>query len=288
MHVVNTQRDTAMEGAYKPVRALERGLALLAELGRRGRAVPSELARACGIDRTTTYRLLATLARQDLVLRSPSDESWSLAPGVRRLSEGLRDNDEISTVGAQEMVRLLPLGRWPSDFGTFEGGGVLIRESTHRYSPFSIHRAMVGRYRPLTRSAMGRAILAAAGTEERETMLEIAARSDAVDAADAADRRLVARLVAETQARGYGASIGGSEVAISAIALPVHAPSRAMGQRRVMGAVNIIFFRSAMTIEEAAARHLEALQACVETIERRFTEAAEPASAAVGTDDGAA
>ncbi|WP_334174857.1 IclR family transcriptional regulator C-terminal domain-containing protein [Pseudoxanthobacter sp.] len=255
-----------MEGIYKPVRALERGIAVLTALNRLGRARPSDLAAACEIDRTTTYRLLATLARLDLVARSPSDETWSLAPGVRALSEGLTEGDEISHIVAQELIRLLPQVRWPSDFGSFEGGSIVIRETTHRFSPFSVHRAMVGRYRPLTRSAMGRAILAAAADDERETMLAIAVSGNAADAADAADRRLVQRLVGEVRARGYAASVGGSEASISAIALPV------MGRGRVMGAINIIFFRSAMTPEEAAGRHLDALRACVADIERRFAE----------------
>ncbi len=255
-----------MDGIYKPVRALERGIAVLTALNRLGRARPADLAVACEIDRTTTYRLLATLARLDLVTRSPSDETWSLAPGVRTLSEGLTESDEISHIVAQELIRLLPLVRWPSDFGSFEGGSVVIRETTHRFSPFSVHRAMVGRYRPLTRSAMGRAILAAAADDERETMLDIAAATGAIDAADASDRRLVGRIVADVRTKGYASSVGGSEASISAIALPV------MGRGRVMGAINIIFFRSAMTPEEAAGRHLGALRACVADIERRFDE----------------
>ena len=50
------------------------------------------------------------------------------------------------------MFSLLDQVSWPSDFGVFELGSVLIRESSHPFSPFSVHRSLV-------RSALGKAIL---------------------------------------------------------------------------------------------------------------------------------
>lgn len=265
-----------MDRTYPRVRALERGIALLTELNMRGRARPSELAAACGIDRTTTYRILSTLADLGLVAKSQSDECWTLAAGVRRLSEGFTESDELIITVAQEIARMLPEVRWPSDYGTFHRGRVVIRETTHHFSPFSVHRAMVGRYRPLVRSAMGRAILAAASAEERRAMLEIAVHEEVPDAAEAADLRGVERIVADVRARGYAWSVGGSEASISAIALPVRSGER------VMGALNIVFFRSAMSVEEAAERHLSHLQACVAAIEARCGALPPPVPAAEG------
>lgn len=255
-----------MVQTYSKVRALERGILILTELNIRGAARPADLAAACGIDRTTAYRMLATLADLGLVTKSQSDDSWTLAAGVRRLSEGFTETDELITIVAQEIGAMLAKIRWPSDFGCFHRGRMLIRETTHHFSPFSVHRAMVGRYRPLVRSAMGRAILAAASMEERRAMLEITIREDAPDAADAADTRSVELMVADTQKRGYAWSVGGSEPSISAIALPVRAGAK------VMGALNIVFFRKAMSVEEAASRHLDALRACVASIEQRYTK----------------
>lgn len=255
-----------MERTYPKVRALERGIVILTELNIRGSARPADLAIACGVDRTTIYRMLATLADLGLVTRSQSDDSWTLAAGVRRLSEGFTETDELITIVAQEIAEMLTKVRWPSDFGCFHRGRVLIRETTHHFSPFSVHRAMVGRYRPLVRSAMGRAILAAVSAEERQAMLEIAIREGTSDAADAGDQRSVEMQVADTNRRGYAWSVGGSEPSISAIALPVRVGAK------VMGALNIVFFRKAMTVEEAASRYLSALRACVAAIEKRYAK----------------
>lgn len=54
-------------GCYRQVHALSKGLLVLAELNRLGRAKPSEIAR---IDRTTVYRLLNTLAYEGMVVRT--------------------------------------------------------------------------------------------------------------------------------------------------------------------------------------------------------------------------
>lgn len=252
---------------YKPVRALEKGLDLLVELNRRGRAKPAELARETGIDRTTVYRLLETLIIRGLVEKSPSDDCYTLRAGVRQLSEGFTASDATARLVAPELGRLLPKVLWPSDFAAFERGWMVIRETTHRYSPFSVHRAMVGRMRPFLRSAVGRAVLAAAEPGERQTMVEIALKAYAV-APNEATPAAIEALVSDVQARGYAASVGGSESHISAIALPVTGP---LG---VVGAINIVFFRSALTPELAAERYLPALTETVRAVEERLAREA--------------
>ncbi|MGE4481942.1 IclR family transcriptional regulator domain-containing protein [Acidocella sp.] len=248
-----------MERTYKSVRALERGLDLLMELNLRGRAKPGELANATGLDRTTVYRMLETLAGKGLVARSPSEDKYYLLRDVRRLSDGFIETDEILHIAARELGRMLPDVLWPSDFATFDRGTMVIQETTHRFSRLSVHRGMVGRRRPLFSSAMGRAYLAGATAPERELTLDLA---------EAALRRPVPRrfepLLEDFAQRGYAWSIAGSEPHISAIAVPVR------GRGRILGAVNIVFFRRAATPEQIAAKHLNSLQACADAISQQI------------------
>jgi IclR family mhp operon transcriptional activator len=253
-------------GPYPKVRALERGLAILIELNMRGRARAADLAEASGVDRSTTYRMLSTMADLDLVMRSEVDGAWTLGAGVRRLSDGFTDSDALLSAVAREIVRMLPEVRWPSSFGSFHRGRVIIRETTHHLSNFTVHRAMVGRYRPLTRSSIGQAILSYATDDERAAMLEVAIREGAPDAAEAADKKAIRRMVTATRERGYSASTGGVEQSISAIAVPVRYDGR------VLGAVSVAFFRKVMTVEDAAERHLPRLRSCVEAIEATYAE----------------
>ena len=124
-----------MERIYKPVRALERGLDLLLALNRLGRARPGVLARATGIDRTTTYRMLETLDAKGMVIRSETDDSYILSSGVKRLSDGFTVNDRLLRVVAPELGKLLAKVQWPSDFATFSQGSMVIEETTHPFSP---------------------------------------------------------------------------------------------------------------------------------------------------------
>lgn len=252
---------------YRPINALQRGLVVLEALNMVGRARPSELARATGIDRTTVYRILATLQQQGMVAASESDGAYMLTSRVRRLSDGFTDQDAVIRVVAPALGRLLPDVLWPSDYATFVDGRMVIQETSHRYSAFSIHRRMVGRVRPVLESALGRAVLAASSPGARATLLEVVRAHNPEEAEAASRPKLIRRLVEDFAKLGYAWSIGGTETRMSAIALPV------IAGERVFGAVNIVFFRSALTVDEAARRYLPALRRTVTDIADHVTDA---------------
>ncbi len=167
------------------------------------------------------------------------------------------------------MFKLLREVSWPSDFAVLERGSMYIHESTHSFSPFSIHRSMVGRWRSLVRSSLGIAALSIASPVQRHQMLEITASLAPEDAALARDRNYIRDLVARTREDGYASSVGQSEQGISAIAAPIRARSP------LIGSINIVFFSSAMTPATAAKRYLSSLKATAEEIERRWQRAPE-------------
>jgi IclR family mhp operon transcriptional activator len=249
-----------MGETYKPVRALDRGLDLLLALNEHGRARPAELAAAAGLDRTTTYRMLQTLVRRGLVARSPAEDSFFLLRDVQRLSAGYVESDQLLQLAARELGAMLPKVKWPSDFSGFRRGEMVIQETTHRFSAYSVHRAMVGKGRPLLTSAVGRAVLAVATPEEQDMMLDLAERL-----CGQPRPKNLAALMDDFLTRGYAWSVGAVEAHISAIALPV-----CRGDQ-ILGAVNIVFFRRASTPEQIAAKHLSHLHACVAAIESGLT-----------------
>jgi len=249
---------------HRSVRSLSRGLALIRELNVGGPSSVQHLSGRTGLNRTTCYRLLQTLQADGYVAVDTSSALFGLTPRVRMLGEGVSTRDISSQAALPPMFGLLDAISWPSDFAVFELGEMVIRESTHSFSPFSIHRSMVGRGRSLVRSALGHAILAAATPALRRQMLEIAATQVPEDAGLARDRRHIARVVARTRRDGYAWSVAGVEPGISAIALPV------VGAAGVLGALNIVFFSSAMTPQVAASRYLGSLRRAVEEIEKRW------------------
>lgn len=253
--------STADDGAetYRPVRALDRGLRLIEVLAERGWSTPQELAAATEIDRATVYRLLATLVRSGYADRRVDDGRFVLSPKIRELASGVRDDDRLNAIMAPLLETLVARVFWPSDFAMLVSGRLKIVASSHSLTTMTFFRGMVGKERPVVESALGRAILAAMSDEEREHAL--------LAIGGPRDQARIDHIMTETQAMGYAAAVGTTEVDISAIALPV------MASMQVAGAINLVFFRSALTPAQAADRYLDALRDTVRAAERALTKA---------------
>lgn len=247
---------------YKECRALTRGLEVLQSMNVYQSATPSLLAAETGIHRTTVHRLLETLRKSGFVEKSPEDDAYRLTIKSRTLSEGYTDDMIVARVAAPILKTLQEKIVWPSDLSVLNGDVMLIRESTHRFSPFSVHRAMVGRTWPVMASACGRAQLCFRSEAERESLLRLLARSGYEGNEAARNREFVDGLVARVRSRGYAESVGELEENISAIAIPVRVGAR------VAASLSMIFFASAMTPEEAAGRYLGPLYDAAEEIAR--------------------
>ncbi|MCR4160260.1 DNA-binding transcriptional regulator [Kerstersia gyiorum] len=253
---------------YRPVESLRRGLEILRSLNQAagGRASITEISAATGLHRTTVRRMLETLQNEGYVRRNSSDEHYSLNQKVRQLSDGFTDEDWVSEVAGQALGRLLQKAVWPSDLCTLDGDSMVVRETTHRFSPLSFHRAMIRRRLPILFTAAGRAYLSACAAPERDEILHLLQQGSDAQARMARDPQLVAALLQKTREQGFGSNDGDwhEQARMSAIALPVR-----HGQR-VLGCINIIFTKKAMTTREAEQRLLPALRVAVAEIEAQL------------------
>jgi len=256
-------KDASFARRYRNVRALSRGLRLLTELNSHGQSTPRELAEICKIDRTTVYRLLETLMAEGFVTQA-EEGKVGLTIAVRQLSEGFTDIDWISSKVAPELEQLVLDIDWATDFATYHHGTMIIRESTHRLSPYTPFRAMVGKERPLLLSALGRAVFAFSSERKRNKMLNQIIKFRQTDMHQAQDADYVAHLAETTLEQGYASSTGLVDSDTSAIALPVQRSGK------VIGSINIIFFRRVFTPQQAADRYLGKLRATVERIEQNL------------------
>ena len=246
---------------YKEVRALTRGIDIMEALADLGWARIGALSHYTGIDRATLYRLVQTLENRGYVARRKEDGAVSLTSRILGLSDGVRQDDMIVQALTPILTQLTESILWPSDFGTLNGGQMTISASTHKLSPLSIHRNLIGKTRPLLRSALGRAYLSALRPDDREHVLSIVRRLGGDDARDLRRIGNIGALLQDVHNTGFAASVGLVEDNISAIAIPLRRG------RRVVGAVNISFFRSAMTPVQAAQEYLEPLRTAIENCE---------------------
>jgi IclR family transcriptional regulator, mhp operon transcriptional activator len=250
---------------YPPVRGLQRGLYLLHELNRcDGGAGSAELAKRCGLHRTTVRRLLETLRAEGYVRRSDSDDSFRLTLKVRELSEGFQDDQWISALAAPLLGELLQEVVWPTDICTLDVDAMVIRETTHRFSRLSFHRSMVGRRLPLLVTATGRAYLANCPEGERRELLEILGGREDEQGLLARDPEYIDQLLLRTRHNGYGDNFldWDQEQRIAAIALPIR------HGEQLFGCLNLVYIAKAMPIEEAARRYLAAMSRVVDAIEQ--------------------
>ena len=254
---------------YALVRGLTRGLDLLKALNSQegGRSTLAQLAEVTGLHRTTVRRLLETLIAEGYVRRSASDDRYCLALNVRSLAEGFRDEDWVSSIAAPALSELLQTVVWPSDLTTPQGAALIIRESTHRFSPLSFHRAMVGQTIPMLLTAAGRAYFAHCPDEQREQILHVLRAGDSAEASLAADARFVAGIVSRTRELGYGSNDGEwtSQRKVGAIAVPIRPGGLPVA------AVNIVYLNKLLTLKEAERRFLPALQRAAKRIEDQLS-----------------
>lgn len=250
---------------YRHVQGLERGLAVLKALNYAadGKASVRELSECTTLHRTTVRRLLETLLTLGYVRRSASDDSYRLTLCVRDLSDGFTDDEWVAAVAAPVLGRLLKAVLWPSDLTTLDGTEMVIRETTHRFSALSFHRAMVGRRLPLLYTASGRAYLAFCPEKERKELVRHLIAGGGLQAALARDSALLARLLNRVRQCGYATSEGdwGREAHIGAIAVPIER------SKKVLGCLNVVYLKKAMSTEKAAQSYLAALRQAKQEIE---------------------
>ena len=266
---------------YKEVRGLSRGLAVLRALNAMagGLGTVVEVARATGIHRTTVKRLLETLKGEGLLEQRDGGGAYALTFEVRRLAEGYVGSDWVDRIAAPAMRAHLRALSWPSDLATPDGGFMVVRESTHRGSLLSQHRATIGIRIPMLVSAIGRAWLAHCAPAEREaTLAVLRSRHDATGEL-ARDRRRMRTLLAQTRRRGYGINAGEwlSEASVSAVAFPILEGGHAIA------AINLVFVRDALPLREIEARYVPLLRALADEISAGIARGAPAALSAPGS-----
>jgi IclR family mhp operon transcriptional activator len=249
------------------VRALQRGLEILAEVNRSDGIRAGVVARNLGLPRPTVYRLLETLEELGYVARSASDERFRVTLLAHNLGDGF---DIDSGLGHTAGPILVELGRrvvWPVDLVICKEAAMVIQETTHARSPLSIDRAMVGIRLPMLHTAAGRAYLAFCPEPERRMLVTHLRRND-----DERDRSLLhppafRRFVRETVARGYGVRTSSglpiantSATKTASIALPI------LSGGAVLGCLTIIWLANALDFDDAAAQFYGPMKDAAEAI----------------------
>jgi IclR family mhp operon transcriptional activator len=245
----------------RPIRALNRGLEVLAALNNTERAAINTLSAAVRLPRTTTFRILETLRAAGYVERDEYDY-YRPTIKVRTLSDGFDDEALVGHIAKPLLRSLAARLSWPVAVATPAGATMLIRETAQGQTSIPLEPHSTGVRIPLLVSAAGRAYLAHCPAPQRDSLLELLSRSSLPEDRLARNRNEVERLLNETRSQGYGvAHRARREFDETSLALPVRA------KQRILAAVTVRFVASAMPLRSAVEQLIPGMRELAQSIE---------------------
>jgi IclR family mhp operon transcriptional activator len=252
----------------RPIRALMRGLDALTVLNLRDGATVSEVAQEIRLPRTTVYRILETLCNAGFVFRDPSDDRYRLTIMVRALSSGFDDEAWVAQIAKPLIDELCREIVWPISISTLSGTTMMVRETTDHSSPVAIERYPAGFRAPLLTSAGGRVYLAFCAASQRETLIDVLARSTKEEDKPARlPRADLQRTLSDIKAQGYATATRNRRM-VEEISLSVPV----LLNDRVLAALTLRFASSAVPLKTGVERFLPKLRQCAASIGRSFSE----------------
>ena len=260
---MSKERTPAASGSRRSegVRAFKRGLDVLHEVNRSGGIRAGDVARQLDLPRPTVYRLLETLEELGYVARSASDDRFRVTRRASSLGDGYDPGIVICQAAAPYIAELSKQLVWPVDLSTYENAAMVIQETTHRRSPLSIDRGMIGKRLPMLRTSAGRAYLAACTSSERDIIVSHLRRLGETEDRPFLEARRLARMLKETSRQGYAVRNAGEfNPKTASIAVPI------VRNDVVFGCISIIWIRSALSLEEAVSKFAAPMRETAQTI----------------------
>jgi IclR family mhp operon transcriptional activator len=244
-----------------------RGLDALTVLNLRDGATVSEVAQEIRLPRTTVYRILETLCNAGFVFRDAADDRYRLTILVRGLSDGFDDEAWVTQIAKPFINDLCREIVWPVSIATLSGTMMLVRESTDHSSPLAIERNSAGFRAPLMTTAAGRVYLANSPPPQRETLIDILARSNKEEDKPARARADLVRALGEIKSSGYAAATRTRRLLEEAsLSVPV------LLLDRVLASLTVRFATSAVPLRTGVERFLPKLRQCADNISSLFSE----------------
>jgi IclR family transcriptional regulator, pca regulon regulatory protein len=217
--------------------SLERGLTILSSFTENNPVLGiADLARAVGLNKSTTHRYVATLAKLGYVQQDPDTKRYSLGPRVVDLGFAAINSMEITRVAGHHLQALSDETGYTVSMAVLDGPDIVYvdRRRSGRASSFAMGLHLhVGSRLPAYCTSMGKVLLAYRDPAELRALL------DRTDLARRGPKTITAReqlMVALARVRHTGIAVNDEELAagLRSVAAPVRDRSG-----KVVAAVNI-------------------------------------------------
>ena len=210
------------------IKSLKKALRALTFLNSNGESTVTQVAVAIGVPRTTSYRLLETLASEGYVEKQAHSDVYRLTSLVQRLSSGFGDADLVVEV-AKPLVRQVgeDIG-WPVALAIPRGKDMVVRISTDHDTSLAIDRYMIGFATPMLHSPTGLCYLAYCDDEARDAIVQQSHSADSAAEPVGADRKHLDYLLDQVRIRGFS-HIRFAEYREGGLAVPLVIGGRVIG-----------------------------------------------------------
>lgn len=226
------------------VRSVARSLHLMATLNRNNGASLNWLAKATGLSRGTTYRMLETFVTEGFAIKDAASRGYWLTETVQSLSDGYAATGWITSI---VQPRLDALGRevvWPLSLCVPSGTDMIVKTTTDLDTPLTMELVSAGLRMPMTASSAGHAYLAHCSDEERRVIVDLIHRtSGTVHTSNMLNAKDQSWALKGVRDAGFSALEGTHRV--SNIAVPI------LIEGSVLACIVLRFYTSAMSMTDA-------------------------------------
>lgn len=165
---------------FEPVRAVQRGLAVLRAISEHGPITVSDIANLCKLPQPTVVRLVETLLEGGYVYRQVGKATYKVTGQTLALSRGYDPHYRLIELAMPVVEQLhIEIG-WPSNLAVFDGDAMVIAYSNRAALGLSIP-GRVGARIPLVATGVGLVTLSRMSAEERRQALARAQNSSRWD-----------------------------------------------------------------------------------------------------------
>lgn len=179
----------------------------------------AEIARLTGLTRSTTHRILASLARHELVIKVNERGRYALGPHVIRLASVLNASRDLLYLAKPIMTRLRDETGETVGFHVLHSDSRVIVDQVESLEPLRRTYTEIGEPLPLHQGAPGKVLLAFAPDQLRQQVLRGAL--EAATEHTIVDSKKLEKDLAETIKRSYALSYSERVRGIHTIAVPV-------------------------------------------------------------------
>lgn len=250
------------------VHAVAKALSVLEALNRSPVTPLASLHEVTGLPKSSLVRLLETLIETGYVVRVSRRDGYALTEAVLRLSSGVRHRDAIVDLARPLMIEFTRRHKWQVSLATAESDAMLVRFTTRHISPFSREQNFLNRRVHMIQSALGRAYFCFCSEEEQRFILTVL-RAAGDELAIREDPGHIAAVVAKTRSRGYATIRRPRSNPTQSFAIPLMDPT----VDSPLGAINLFYYRSAMTEAQAIERYLGPVRELADAMGAAFARA---------------